>query len=143
MNKDYDKFLEDSSDDYPKYPMSDREDEEIFKSIKCECSNDCSSCPEPVVIHPNDDEANYNEAFGKSSVNRTENTEDLNIALHNVLQMAQEQTKTYFKDCIEAERLIAEQSIKIVENFLENNKDSNIELALREKKELTADKDSA
>lgn len=134
MNKDYNKFLEDSSDDYPKYPMSDREDEEIFKSIKCESSNDSSSCSESVVIHPKDDEANYNEAFGKSSVNRTENTEDLNTALHNVLQMAQEQTKTYFKDCVEAERLIAEQSIKIVENFVANNKDSNIELALREKK---------
>ena len=138
MNKDYDKFLEDSSDDYPKYnadPLLQKWqqlEKEKRTENKCGCSNDCS---EPVVIHPNDDEAKYNEAYGQSSVNRIKDTEELNIALHNVLQMAHEQTKTYFKDCVEAERLIAEESLKIVENFLANNKDTNIELALREKKD--------
>ena len=121
MDKDYDKFLKDSSDDYPKYN----------KNLS-ECSNDSPQCSDPIVIHPKDDEAKYNEAYGQSSVNRLKDTEELNIAIHNVLELAKEQSKEYFKDCVEADKLIAEQSIRVVEEFLSNHQDTNIGLALNE-----------
>ena len=124
MDKDYDKFLKDSSDDYPKYN----------KNLS-ECSNDSPQCSDPIVIHPKDDEAKYNEAYGQSSVNRIKDTGELNIAIHNVLELAKEQSQTFLKECVEAERLIAEQSIRVVEEFLSNNKDTNIELAISEKKD--------
>ena len=99
-----------------------------------ESSNDSPQCSDPTVIHPKDDEANYNEAYGESSVNRTKDTGELNIAIHNVLELAKEQTKKYFKECAEADKLIAEQSIRVVEEFLVNYKDTNIGLAISEKK---------
>jgi len=101
---------------------------------QCEDSNDSPLCSDSVVIHPKDDEANYNEAYGKSLTNRNKDTEELKIAIYNVLELAREQTKTYFKECVEAERIIAESSIKIVEDFLVSYRDSNIGLALSEKK---------
>ena len=132
MTEDYDKFLQDSSDDCPKYDEGiDIGDGIVYNNLpsnknKCECSNDCSSCSDPLVIHPKDDEAKYNEAYGQSSVNRIKDTEELNIAIHNVLELAKEQSKTFLKECVEAERLIAEQSIRVVEEFLSNKKDPNI-----------------
>ena len=125
-SQDYNKFLKDSSDDYPKYS-------DLIEK-KCECSDDCSSCPDSIVIHPKDDEANYSEAYGQSSAKRIKDTGELNIAIHNVLELAREQTKTYFKDCIEADKKIAEESIRVVENFLVNHRNTNIGLALSEKR---------
>ena len=67
MSEDYDKFLKDSSDDHPKYNEN-----------LSECSNDFPQCSDPLVIHPKDDEANYNEAYGQSLVNRIKETGELN-----------------------------------------------------------------
>ena len=142
MNKDYDKFLEDSSDDSPKYDEGiDIGDGIVYNNLpsnenKCGNSNDSPQCSDPLVIHPKDDESNYNEAYGVSSINRIKDSEELKIAIHNVLELAKEQTKTYLKDCVEAEKIIIDQSIKIVEGFLNDYKDSNIALAISEKKRL-------
>ena len=103
---------------------------------KSESSDDPPQCSDSVIIKQTDDEANYNEAYGVSSINRTKDSEELKIAIHNVLELAKEQTKTYLKDCVEAEKIIIDQSIKIVEGFLSNYKDSNIGLAISEKKRL-------
>jgi hypothetical protein len=122
-SQDYNKFLEDSSDDYPKYN----------KNLS-ECSDDSPPCSESIIIKQTDDEANYSEAYGQSSTKRIKDTEELKISIHNVLELAREQTKTYFKDCIEADKEIAEQSIRVVENFLVNYCNTNIGLALSEKR---------
>ena len=141
--KNYDKFLEDSSDDYPKYgsiehrqtlPYDAMGDYSDFMENKSECSDDSPLCSDSFIIKQTDDEANYSEAYGQSSVNRSKNTEEIKIAIHNILELAREQTKIHLKDCIEADKKIAEESIIIVEEFLVNYCDTNIGLALSEKR---------
>ena len=89
------------------------------------------------MLHPKDDEANYNEAYGQSSVNRIKDIENLKIAIHNVLELAKEQVRIDFlaKVNTETDIELAEQSIKVVEEFLSNYQDTNIGLALSEKKD--------
>lgn len=121
----YDEFLEDSSDDYPRHPMSDREDEDFLNSIK---DNNPSKCSK-IIIHPNDDETNYKEAY--------EDKENLKIALHNVLELAAEQLNAHYsKDCVEANKIIAQQSIDIVRKYMDSIQDSNIILAQQDNNNL-------
>ena len=89
---DYEKFLSDSSDDCPKY--ADGVTPNLNKVKADEVTDDSSQCS-PYIINQNNDEWKYKEAYQKSSsVVHKGTTENLKIALINVLEMA----KDYFAD---------------------------------------------
>ena len=116
---DYDKFLEDSSDDCPKYSdgLSDGcVEEKLVNDLTESGSNDdrldrLSSIPS---LDP------YNRMT-------LQQREDLKISIHNVLELAQEGINTMLE--WDADKVIADKSLKILSNFLSELKDSNIELA--------------
>ena len=102
---DYNKFLSDSSDDYPKYGASDRFDAKDDQS-----------------------EVHRNSHRMRVSVP----VEDLNIALHNVLEIAREFLNEPLEEIypltdVERERI--GRAIHIVADFKENLVDSNLALA--------------
>jgi hypothetical protein len=99
---DYDKFLEDSSDDHPKYSDG------IEDQAKEQGSND-DSLERPSSTLP------------------VKNKEDLKIAIHNVLELAQEGRDQLLE--WDSDRLLADKSLNMVRAFLLSLKDANIELA--------------
>ena len=101
----YDKFLQDSSDDYPKYS----DGLERLKSQTEEEGNSDDSLERPSSTLPLKD------------------IEDLKISIHNVLELAQEGIKT-MSEC-DSDKEIAQKSLDMVKDFLGDLKDSNIELA--------------
>ena len=116
---DYDKFLEDSSDDHPKYAdglSDDCFEEKLVQDLTKSGSNDDSL--ERLSSTPSLDP--YNRMT-------LQQREDLKISIHNVLELGQEGIKTMLEG--DADRVIGEKSLKIVKQFLHELKDSNIELA--------------
>ena len=116
---DYDKFLEDSSDDHPKYAdglSDDCFEEKLVQDLTESGSNDDSL--ERLSSIPSLDP--YNRMT-------LQQREDLKISIHNVLELAQEGINTMLE--WDSDKVIADKSLKILSNFLSELKDSNIELA--------------
>lgn len=111
---DYDKFLSDSSDDHPKYA-------------------DGIESEKPFAISQEADDAMYEDAFSASSPRQQaecRDTEDLKVALHNVLEVSKDWiSEQDMLSISEDDRKGIERSIRITENFLSNLVDSNIALA--------------
>lgn len=116
---DYDKFLSDSSDDYPKYSdglLDDCFEEKLVSDLNQSGQNDDgldrpSSTPS---LNP------YND---RTLIQK----EDLKISIQNVIELAEERVKTMLE--WDSDKVIAQKSLKIVKVFLIDLKDSNIELA--------------
>ena len=116
---DYDKFLDDSSDDHPKYSdglSDDCFEEKLVHDLNKSGQND-DSLDRPSST------SSLNPCNDRTLIQK----EDLKIAIHNVLELAQEGIKTMLE--WDADRVIAEKSLDVLKDFLIDLKDSNIELA--------------
>ena len=117
----YDQFLGDSSDDFPPYSVDD--------------SSQCSQ----TKINQNDDDWKYKEAYQESSRVAHKgatsiSTENLKIALHNVLELAQEHLNSYPKDFGDSDKIILQQSIQITKEHMEKLEEPSVILAKADKK---------
>tara|TARA_R110000824_G_scaffold351534_1_gene538538 strand:+ start:407 stop:808 length:402 start_codon:yes stop_codon:yes gene_type:complete len=120
----YDEFLSESSDDCPKY--ADGITPNLNKVKSDEVADDSSQCSS-YTINQNNDDCNYKEAYQKSSsVVHKGTTENLKIALINVLEMAKEYCTN---NLVNADKVIADESIRKVQKHLGQMKDSNVILA--------------
>tara|TARA_R100001594_G_scaffold142990_1_gene190491 strand:+ start:480 stop:953 length:474 start_codon:yes stop_codon:yes gene_type:complete len=150
---DYDRFLSDS-DDYPTYAdgitpnQNKAKADEVFGldnykippydngTMKTENTNDDSSqCPD-VKIKQNDDDWNYKEAYQKSSCvdhkgSTIKTTENIKIALINVLEMAKEYSTN---NLVDSDKIIGDESIRLVQEFLGQIEDANAMLAKADNK---------
>ena len=106
---DYNEFLSDSSDDFPKYDDGIKE-------------------KEAFVTHQESDDAFYADAFyvGHAVIDE--------VALNNVLTLASERMEDirHSKD-VNADYLIAQDSIEKVKKLLNNTQSTNIALAKNDK----------
>ena len=107
---DYNKFLSDSSDDFPKY-------------------DDGIESKKTFVTSQASDDAFYADAFTESTYLQIDE-----VALNNVLTLASERMEEirHSKD-VNADYLIAQDSIEKVKKLLCNTQNSNIALAKNDK----------
>lgn len=107
---DYNKFLSDSSDDYPKYADGIKE-------------------KEAFVTSQESDDASYADAFTQSTYPAIDE-----VALNNVLTLASERVEEIrFSKDVNADYLIAQDSIEKVKKLLHNTQSANIALAKNDK----------
>ena len=123
----YDEFLSDSSDDFPKY--ADGITPNLNKVKSDEVADDSSQCSS-YTINQNNDDCNYKEAYQKSSSvvhkGTTLKEENLRISLINVLEMAKEYCTN---NLVNSDKVIGDESIRKVQELLGQMKDSNAILA--------------
>lgn len=105
-------------------------------TMKMEITDDDSSqCPD-VKIKQNDDDWNYKEAYQKSSCvahkgATIETTENIKIALINVLEMAKEYSTN---NLVDSDKVIGDESIRLIQEFLGKIEDTNIMLTKADNK---------
>jgi hypothetical protein len=109
--------------EYPTY--ADGITPNLNKVKSDEIADDLSQCLDSKMDNKNNQIENQNQAYQKSSSvdhkGSTLEEENLNIALINVLEMAKEYCANNFineADLIEADKIIAEESINKVQEFL-------------------------
>ena len=101
---DYNKFLSDSSDDYPKYDEGYDEDF-LLEQLDGNCKN--------FYIKQADDDMLYQEAYSQDKVR---------IALENVLTLAGERLEQFQSpDYTDADIVIADESIRAVKDYFFNS----------------------
>ena len=128
----YDQFV-DSSDEV--LEVDNKDNLSYNKGIM---NKDNSTQCSPSKTNENIMEGNKEETSHKSSCVAHKgatipSTENLQIALINVVEMAKEQIDNYPNNFVDSERIIAEQSIKMVQDYIRTIVDSNAILAKEDK----------
>ena len=110
------------------------------KGRKWESQDDSSQCS-PHIIKQNNYDWNYSQAYQESSsVVHKGTTEDVKIALINVVEMAKEYINNTEWFGIEKDKVIADDSINLIRKHLESIEDTNAMLAKADQIEIKTTK---
>ena len=105
-------------------------------TMKMEITDDDSSQCSPSKLNENNREVNKEEAYQKSSCvahkgATIETTENIKIALINVLEMAKEYSTN---NLVDSDKVIGDESIRLIQEFLGKIEDTNIMLTKADNK---------